>query len=84
VTAEDAALRFLQGAATPEAGQLAGEFWRAVLEEAAEQPGDVVRRALDLRDAGAGDPLWGARTVTLAGMVLEAAVKTKGKKAAST
>lgn len=83
VTAEEAALRFLRGASTPEAGQLAGELWHAVLEEAAVQPGDVVRRALELREAGVDDPLWGARTVTLAGMVLESAVKTKGKEAAS-
>jgi hypothetical protein len=78
-----AAEAFLEAAAarTPDGGELAAELWRVVLEHASVLPGAWVVRALELRDAGGADPLWAARTVTLAGLVLEGAAEASAPKA---
>jgi len=72
----ETAIAFLQGIRSPQAGELAAELWRAVLEGAAGLPADWVQRALELRD-GKAPALWAAHSVTLAGLVLEGTLNTE-------
>ena len=71
VTLRREAIAFLRGAHTEAGGDLATALAHAVLGGAAELPGEWTRLALDVRDA---DPSWAAKTVTLAGLVLDDAL----------
>jgi hypothetical protein len=68
VTLRREAIAFLRGAHREGAGELAVALALAVLRGAAELPAEWSRLALAVRD---GDAMWGAKAVTLAGVVLD-------------
>ena len=71
------ALTFLRSAHTDAGGSLATTLALAVLRGAAELPREWTRLALDVRDA---DPIWAAKAVTLASLVLDEAISEQEHK----